>query len=151
MSSDEPAPRWFYQDGKTFTPYRTEDSDLIEVIFRTGGTECEANDGKIVVDITNRQQKEKGTGKAPVPCVRATYFWQDKNSEWIPYTEATATILENAFDAGIFGVKLPLSDDGSRYAILNPNGTGKHHPYALLDRSASLTHNKLMLVFKSLQ
>jgi hypothetical protein len=63
-------------------------------------------------------------------------FWQ----EWIPYTEATATVLETAFDAGIFGVKLPLSEDGARYAVLNPNGTGKHHQYATQMPRPLLSH-----------
>jgi hypothetical protein len=61
---------------------------------RTGGTECEANDGKVIVDITNRQQKDKASGKAAVPCVRATYFWQDKNSVRHPLDK-----YHSAFDA----------------------------------------------------
>lgn len=57
-----------------------------------------------------------------------TKFNHPCSQEWMPYTEVTAAMLERAFEAGIFGVNIPLSDDGNRYAVLNPNGTGTHHP-----------------------
>lgn len=47
----------------------------------------------------------------------------------MPYTEPTADVLEKAFQDGQFGIKIALSQDGTRYAILSPNGTGRHYPY----------------------
>lgn len=104
----QPAPVWYFIANEKYHPYPDDISHEIESQFTKWKTTRVAptilNLGGHVIDLVRGVDIESGAKKRKErEMLRGTWFWQDDDGGWIPYSEDQATTLETRFLSGNFG------------------------------------------------